>query len=360
VADTDGDAVPDGYEYQSAHDLNDDEYQDPNTWQPYPGNRPYPNPLDKDADVDHDGDSLTLVEEYRLWNKYGNRASLSGLLYSAGEAYSLSSRDDLGRRRPTEDAATYAKHFDFMAWANRDDVGYNPVMLSDAGPWHDEDNQHPYEIRDFDRNHEVDDYDDPNHLEIDWLHPTATTPPLVLGFGWTERLYLDLDLDGYMSDDERDEDADGLTNYDEAHGRMTSEYWRGCYTIEKPYKVAYAGTDLTEKDTDGDGIRDGADDQDHDDIPNVMELSRNHASGYADWDVHKGHCNIRQELLEADSSDPDSDPDAPVTVHPDEFGRVNPFNPCLPFKWARTCDRHPAINGGAAPFDGSTNWLALQ
>ena len=30
-ADTDGDGVDDGYEYQSAIDLNDDEYQHPNT-----------------------------------------------------------------------------------------------------------------------------------------------------------------------------------------------------------------------------------------------------------------------------------------------------------------------------------------
>ena len=30
-----------------------------------------------------------------------------------------------------------------------------------------------------------------------------------------ERTYWDLDRDGFVSDDERDEDADGLTNYDE-------------------------------------------------------------------------------------------------------------------------------------------------
>ena len=50
-ADTDGDGVPDGYEYWSARDLNDDEYQEPNTYLPYPGKRPYPNPLFKDADA---------------------------------------------------------------------------------------------------------------------------------------------------------------------------------------------------------------------------------------------------------------------------------------------------------------------
>ena len=49
---------------------------------------------------------------------------------------------------------------------------------------------------------------------------------------------------------------------------------------EAPYPVAYAGTNLVDADTDGDGVRDGADDQDHDDIPNIMELSRNAASGH--------------------------------------------------------------------------------
>ena len=37
-------------------------------------------------------------------------------------------------------------------------------------------------------------------------------------------------------------------------------------------RSTYAGTDLVDADTDGDGVRDGADDQDHDDIPNIMEL----------------------------------------------------------------------------------------
>ena len=47
-----------------------------------------------------------------------------------------------------------------------------------------------------------------------------------------------------------------------------------CYTDETPYPIKYAGTEPDDADTDGDGVRDGADDQDHDDIPNIMELSR--------------------------------------------------------------------------------------
>ena len=46
-ADTDEDGAEDGYEYQSARDLNDDEHQNPNQYLPYPEKRPYPNALDK-------------------------------------------------------------------------------------------------------------------------------------------------------------------------------------------------------------------------------------------------------------------------------------------------------------------------
>ena len=81
-ADSDDDGVPDGYEYQSARDLNDDEYQDSNSSLPYPGERPYPNPLFKDAAVDYDGDGLRLVDEYRLWTAFG--ALPTGLLPREG------------------------------------------------------------------------------------------------------------------------------------------------------------------------------------------------------------------------------------------------------------------------------------
>ena len=125
--------------------------------------------------------------------------------------------------------------------------------------------------------------------------------------------------------------------------------------------MVYAGPDLVTADTDGDGVRDGADDQDHDDIPNVMELSRNAASGHADWDPEKGLCNPNDDLLSPDDADPYNTEESDVEeLHPTSYGRVNPYNPCLPYTWSRTCDRHPAIDGAAAPFDGSPNWFALQ
>src|ERR671914_542249 len=153
LADTDGDGVGDGYEYKSAVDLNNDDYQEPNQSLPYPGKRPYPNPLDpSDVGTDFDGDSLALGAEQSLW------------LISSAPA---------GR------------------------VLDNPLSYSD-----------------------------------------------------------------------------GLTNFDENGGRARAGWWSSCYPAETPYYVTYADTDLADPDSDGDGVRDGADDQDHDDLPNLMEMSR--------------------------------------------------------------------------------------
>jgi hypothetical protein len=100
LADTDGDGVEDGYEYQAALDLN----QNPRTPPlPYPGKRPFPNPLDpvdgKPGGTDYDGDGLVLYEEFLLWMRYsadgvrrqGRPGTLSGLLYSDGLQMSIDS-----------------------------------------------------------------------------------------------------------------------------------------------------------------------------------------------------------------------------------------------------------------------------
>jgi len=61
TADTDGDGAIDGYEFWSAVDLN-------GAAVPYPGKRPWPNPLDPtDTNYDFDGDGLLLYQEYKLW-----------------------------------------------------------------------------------------------------------------------------------------------------------------------------------------------------------------------------------------------------------------------------------------------------
>ncbi len=64
-----------------------------------------------------------------------------------------------------------------------------------------------------------------------------------------------------------------------------------------------SATDLADSDSDGDGVRDGADDQDHDDVPNLMELRRSVAAS---------------EYNQAACTDEGA------------CGFINPFNPCLP------------------------------
>ena len=150
----------------------------------------------------------------------------------------------------------------------------------------------------------------------------------------SERWYFDYDSDGKLSDDERDEDSDGLTNFDEAHSRLTPKYW-SCYGNEAAFGVPYAGTNIVDPDTDGDGV----DDQDHDDLANIAEMSRNAATGKII--VHP--CDKKDA------------PKQPLT----DPGRVNSFNPCLPDSSpsARTCSRHPTIGASGAPFDGSDSYI---
>ena len=174
-ADTDGDGIEDGFEYESALDLNSRAI-------PYPGKRPYPNPLFKDdAFVDFDGDGLNQAVEYTMWMRYGSHKF--PLNYSDG------SQDSNGT------------------------VGV-PVNL-----------------------------------------------------GW-----LDIDGKGSLSDDERDVDNDGLSNWVEVAGPLTPAWWAKIFDQEKAYTVQYSATDYLDPDTDGDGLVDGWDDQDHDDFSNIDEL----------------------------------------------------------------------------------------
>jgi hypothetical protein len=316
--DSDRDDVEDGYEYQSARDLNDDEYQNPNAYLPYPAKRPYPNPLDKtDANIDHDGDSLTLAQEYHLW-KYsiahsGEPRTLERLSYSAGEQFSKSTRaGGTGVRTPNLLADGYDKQASFITWVGNH--GYRNVALAAIGilQWDPQATWYAprdpvadvYDILDADRSHSV---------------------------SLAERLYYN-DGDLYLTDAERDEDADGLTNFAETRGCMNSELWRQLYKDEAPFPVIYAGTDLDDADTDGDGILDGADDQDHDDVPNIMECSRSLAANLGE--------------------------DAPTATLargglPSQ-GWVNPFNPCLPHWRSRTCPGYIDVTETKyAPFDAA-------
>lgn len=211
-ADTDGDGISDGYEYQSAIDLNSRAL-------PYPGKRPYPNPLDPtDANTDYDGDGLTMADEYAAWVTYGHKQF--PLNYSDGTQTSG-----------------------------------GPVAVTPATAWED------------------------------------------------------LNHDGFLTDDEKDIDGDGLTNWDEAHGRMQPSWWAGVYPTEGTYPVHFQGTDWLTADTDGDGLIDGLDDVDHDGYTNAQEIDRATAGLW-----------------------------------------VQPFNPCLPDPHSITCQLHPPVNATYSPF----------
>ncbi len=86
------------------------------------------------------------------------------------------------------------------------------------------------------------------------------------------------------------------------------------------------------------------DDQDHDDVPNLMEISRFRASHLDDTD---GRPCTPDKALKADEPN-----------HPNAFGFVNPFNPCLPDYDSRTCIRYIGANA-PAPFAGPV-WWSLQ
>ena len=219
-ADTDGDGMTDGYEYYSALQLNGASV-------PYPGTRPWPNPLDpSDGSSDFDGDGLTESQEFVLWK---------------------------------------ATHSGFPL------VQYSDGTQNSGG-----------------------------------THPVVTTADQ----------YLDIDGDGNLTDDERDEDGDGLSNEVEMNFRGTQNWWTGVYIAEKPYSIrVFSDLDATNRDSDGDGILDGADDQDNDGWSNFteMQLSRTEV-GY----------------------------------------RVQPFNPCLPDPHSPTCSRYTRIGLASwPPFDGS-------
>jgi hypothetical protein len=326
TADSDGDGIGDGFEYGSAVDLNNDDYRNPTSSLPYPGKRPYPNPRDaSDANLDHDGDSLTLAQEFELWRYTLNGATpssdtLKALDYSAGLKYSKYKRDGFGRRVPALEAAGYGKQSDFVGWVIQ--AGYAAINLPDE--------------------------EDVNFFNLNRDRAVNRAPEIgkTLGQLYSEATYLDTHgvsvqsgPDTFLSDDERDEDADGLSNLDEYNMRMTSAWWKAMYTDETPYVIPYAGTSAVDPDSDGDGLRDGADDQDHDDVPNFHEISRNMVNGLP---LNKKTDNL------------DLQPTA-------DHGRVNPFNPCLPFDYSRTCPVTVPFENPWAPFNrAKTNYFTFN
>ena len=236
--DTDGDGMWDSFEFESALDLN---YRS----LPYPGKKPWPNPLDSsDQRADFDGDGLYMEQEHKLWQAAGRPFPLN---YSDGDQYTG-----------------------------------GPVLAPSP---------------------------DLNGLDID---AAQSGGPVSLRTGV-----------GYLSDEEKDYDGDGLANIHEFNLLATQGYWEAWSQKigEAPYVLRpFANPDPTDADSDGDGVVDGLDDQDADGWNNISELYRRPvaATNYVPY-------------------------------------MVNPYNPCLPDYHSRTCSWYiPESEEPWAPF-GLTN-----
>jgi hypothetical protein len=259
LADTDGDGLQDGWEYRSAVDLNREscpafEYPTPcEPARPWPGKRPYPNPLDPaDAGTDFDGDALPARLEHAAWMRKGDR-NIDKLWYSDG----LQASQDAN---PTD--------------------GCRGMVVPPA---------------------------------LDGQF--ALTPESEIFYS------LDHDQDRCLNDAERDEDGDWLSNREESSGVLSGPTWTEKRWEEAAFPVRYAGTEWLDPDTDGDGVKDGQDDQDFDDFWNVEERFRG----------RKSSTKPPPGLPRPPGAPPWIDTGARDGLW------VSPFNPCLPTTKSRTC-----------------------
>jgi hypothetical protein len=313
--DTDGDGVSDGYEYQAALDLNRNANSSAIPW-PSASKQPYPNPLDaSDANTDFDGDTLTLMEEYKgsfAWklgidpahilqtflpyapnpNPYNN---VMVVAYSDGDQTTNPTPtgnpigDPTGPATPTDPdgQATYDVNGDGVIDAT-DTWGFQDVNMVGGDT--------------------TGVYDGAGHDFPSWFNDFGAA---------------------YMGDDQKDIDGDGLSNYDETHGPLSNpQYWVTLDFTKNDglYYIPYAGTNWLDRDTDGDGLPDGADDQDHDGYTNIEEAWPWYIAGpFKAW--ASAHTSL-------------------VTVHP--------FNPCLPNFASPACNRYVDPGKRYAPWKPSS------
>jgi hypothetical protein len=285
LEDTDSDQMTDGWEYWSAKDLNIKAV-------PYPGQRPFPNALDPTdgapvgagaSQYDFDGDGLTSVEEYRAWRITGSDYNTARLGVGLESALGYS------------DGTKYSRASDL------------PVPSTPA--W--------------------------RSASFGLANPSQPFPATY-----------DLQGDGNVfQDDERDADADGLSNWlESASGPGHFTWWTGFWKQEalqiEPWDTKsycdqapgayserpFADVDLADPDVDDDSLLDGEDDQDNDDYSNIVELYEVEydLDGNGAGGVNPAWCG----------KDPGVVPS--VDVGGVDWA-VNAFNPCVPNEFARSC-----------------------
>lgn len=145
----------------------------------------------------------------------------------------------------------------------------------------------------------------------------------------------------HWSDNERDADRDGLSNWLESkRGPGRPEWWPQFWSQEKygvepwPKRLVscgqapgafderpFASLDLADGDVDGDRLLDGEDDQDNDDITNIVELYET---------VYD---------LDGDGQSVCGFPWVPSVQFGGESRVINAFNPCAPNPKSRSCPR---------------------
>jgi len=266
-ADTDRDGVEDGFEQESALRLNQRAL-------PYPGKRPFPNALDPaDAGHDYDGDGLSNLDEFRAWAHASASPPPSALQFYTGD---LSAPAFGG------------------SYADRPRFGNHTLPL----------------------NYSDGDQNSANVVAGDEEY----------------KAYLDLDLDGRLTDDERDADGDGLGNHIELRGLMRIAYYptgEDCgYKYEPALPLEFLEPDYLDTDTDADGVWDGNDDQDNDQVSNVDEIGPE----------YMGPSHPQYEECNAEDR-----PQLPINNSRDGSATLrHPYNPCLPYR-SRTCNRYSPL-----------------
>jgi len=284
-ADTDGDGVEDGFEYQSALDLNQASALGGAV--PYPGKRPYPNALDpSDAGHDYDGDGLSLIEEFRAWAHPDVAPAPGGLQHYTASL------------KAPAFGGPYAGTPTFGGHGSRAPVNSVSARLGV-----------------------------PMVVALTYSDGLQATLDVVPGHP-EYRPHLDFDGDGRLTDDERDVDGDGLRNIDELRLLMWKAHYppgEECgYEYDPVLPREFLQVDYLDWDSDGDGVWDGDDDQDNDGVSNVDE-------------VQPPYMLPDHPLWE------DCDEVYPLPIDGARDGSEtlrHPYNPCWPDPNSETCRRY--------------------